>query len=103
MSKTIILKAPITTHDGETKQIVLRDPIGADYIAINKMPFSVIGTGDDRMIVPDYKVAVQWLTRLSGIDEILIGKLNRDDFLAAINGVADHMSREGDNPGNSPA
>lgn len=103
MPKTIKLKQPIVTHEGEKTEIVLRDPVGADFIAINKMPFSVMGTGDDRMIVPDYRIAVQWITRLSGVDEILLSKLNRDDFLAVINGVGDHMSKEGDDAGNSPA
>ncbi len=103
MSKTIALSKPLATHKGDVSEIVLRDPVGSDFITINKLPLSFASDGTMQQTTPDFVVAVQWAARLSGIDAMLLGTLNRKDFAAMVNGLLEHLNSEADEPGNSPA
>lgn len=100
MPKTIPLSTPLQTHTGEVKELTLRDPIGADFIAINKLPFVMASDGTMSSTTPDFAVAAQWMARLSGVDAILIGTLGARDFSAVMRGLGDHLMAEADAPGN---
>ena len=103
MPATIPLKKPLETHDGAKSSLVLRDPIGGDYVALGKLPFSVKTEGEVREMVPDFKATMAWLSRLSGIDDIILGRLSRADFLSASGVLNGHLVLEGDEMGNSAA
>ena len=103
MPKDIRLSKPLSTHKGDVNEIVLRDPVGSDYIALNKLPLTLSTDGTQRTATPDFAVAAQWIARLSNIDAILLGTLPRNDFMAIVGGLNDHLMSEADEPGNSSA
>lgn len=82
---TISLTKPIQTHTGERRVLEFREPIGADYMELQRVPFSVVGaTNQDRSIKIDFALAGKWIARLTDLDEIQVGLLSRNDFLAAV-------------------
>jgi hypothetical protein len=80
----ISLTTPLQTHKGMLYELNLRQPCAADYIEIGKVPFDVRGNEEDRRAVIDFKIAAQWLSRLTEIDEIIIGKLTDRDWLLCV-------------------
>ncbi|MGE0699266.1 MAG: phage tail assembly protein [Hyphomicrobiaceae bacterium] len=81
------LSKPIRTHQGELRELTLRDPVAADYIEIGKVPFDVRGADEDRRATVDFKVAAQWAAALTGLDAILLGQLAAKDWLALVGRV----------------
>ena len=73
------LSRPLTTHAGEQRELTLREPTARDYIAMRRVPFSLLfhqetrATNPDQVsqrtgeLVTDYDLAFQWLERLTGV------------------------------------
>lgn len=89
MAKTIPLSKPLLTHDGELKELKLRELTAADIVSVKVSPFKVTvlpGTPgaavDDRKteVEQRYDVLMALAARLTGIDDILLGKLKGSDF-----------------------
>lgn len=100
---TIELQHEITTHAGPTKQLQLRDAVASDYTEINKLPFSLTQSDAGNKVDIDFKVALRWLARLSGVDEILLSKMHRRDFMGAVGQLNEYLMAEEAAPGNSPS
>lgn len=93
---TISLTKPIQTHTGERRVLEFREPIGADYMELQRVPFSVVGATDqDRSIKIDFALAGKWIARLTDLDEIQVGLLSRNDFLAAVTMANDILIEAG--------
>jgi hypothetical protein len=90
MANTVLLSKPLKTHDGEVSLLTLRDLDAADIVAMKSSPFQVIRmqSGEVELIVK-YDVMMQYLSRLSNLDPILLGKLGGVDFQVACNKVGD--------------
>lgn len=82
--KIVALQKPIRTHQGEVRAITLRDPIAQDYIEIEQLPFEVRGTGDERRITVNFKIAAKWVARMANLDELLVGQLSAGDWQAVV-------------------
>lgn len=78
------LTRPIKTHHGDQRELRLREPNAGDYIAIGRVPWEVRGDGEDRRAMVDFKIAGQWASRLTNLDDILIGQLSAPDWLALV-------------------
>ena len=90
MANTVPLSKPITTHDGETSTLTLRNLNAADIVAMKQSPFQVIRReGGEIELFVKYDVMMLYLSRLTGIDDIILGKLDGQDFQAACNKVGD--------------
>ena len=97
------LSKPLTTHDGIKNEIVLREPNARDYISLKRVPFSIVfhqtvRAGDmandpqattERQgeLQTDYDLAFQWISRLSGIDTLILGTLGNRDTTKLINAL----------------
>lgn len=101
--KTINLTKGVETHDGLKSTIDIREPTAGDYIEVNKLPFTIRGNGENAQIDIDFKLGAKWAERLTGLDEILISKMNKKDFVAIITAINEILVEDGDEPGNSPA
>lgn len=88
MPRTVPISKPLTTHKGEVTEIELRDITARDMVEMRVGPTSVSthaeGIGNARVVSQKfdirYDIAMGYLTRLSGIDEILLGSLKAADF-----------------------
>lgn len=105
MPKTITLTKPLTTHDGERTTLVLRDPTAGDFAALNRLPFEIErkGEGDaaTSKLTLDFKFGLKWLAALTGVDEILLSKMNKSDFMTALGDLNAFLIEEGAvQPGN---
>lgn len=94
------LSRSMQTHQGPTSFLKFREPIAEDFIAINRLPFSVVGSAEARRVDVDFALGAKWLSRLTGIDEIIIGQMHRSDFFAAIARVNEILIQDGADPGN---
>lgn len=97
---TIHLRKPLTTHEGQTRVLKLREPVAADFIAMGKLPFKTRGSGDAMEVDVFFDLAAKWLSRLSGVDEILIGQMGRMDWLTAVGRLNEILVTDGDDEGN---
>jgi hypothetical protein len=90
MAKTVPLSKPLKTHDGEVRELKLRGLIASDIVAMKTSPFQVIRreAGDVELIIK-YDIMMQYLSRLSGVDDLLLGAMEGNDFQAACNKVGD--------------
>jgi hypothetical protein len=90
MAFTVPLSKPLKTHGDDISELSLRDIEAADIVSMKSSPFQVIRqqSGDVELIVK-YDIMMQYLSRLSGIDPILLGKLGGVDFQVACNKVGD--------------
>ena len=100
MTKTIQLKTPIQTHEGPKNHHIIREPPAQDFIEMNVLPYETRGLGSDMSLKIDFRLAAGWASRLSGLDEILIGKMGRSDFLNLVAAVNDVLADDGDAVGN---
>lgn len=101
MPKIVPLKKPLTTHQGTVNQLEFRDPTGSDFVALNALPFGIQREGDKENARVDFKAAMAWMTRLSGHDDVILGKLDATDFMAAVAAVNQHLAGEAGDAGNS--
>jgi hypothetical protein len=102
---TVKLSRPLTTHDGVKNEIVLREPTARDYMSLKRVPFAIVfhqtvkagevgGNTDPQAVTErqgelqtDYDLAFQWISRLSGIDTLILGTLRGNDVNKLINGL----------------
>lgn len=93
MPATLTLKAPLKTHEGEVKELTLRDITAKDIIEIRHSPLSLtsVSTGMGAMRSTEqrvdirYDVAFQYLVRLTGVDEVILGTIGGSDLTKATN------------------
>lgn len=97
------LSKPLTTHDGVLSELTLREPSARDYIALKRVPFSIVfhqtiragevgGAANADAVTErtgelntDYDLAFQWIARLTGIDTLILGTLGNRDVGRVIN------------------
>lgn len=106
------LSRPLTTHDGVMREIILREPSARDYISLKRLPFSVVfhqtvrpgDMGQDPQstterqgeLITDFDLAFQWVSRLSGIDTLILGTLNNRDTMRLINSLREIVGQIGE-------
>jgi hypothetical protein len=98
------LTRPLTTHDGVLNEITLREPHARDFIAMKRLPFSIVfhqsvrpgemgqpdaTTTTERQgeLTTDYDLAFQWISRLSKIDTLILGTLGLRDTTRLVNAL----------------
>jgi hypothetical protein len=116
---TVRLSRPLTTHDGVKHEITLREPTARDYMSLKRVPFSIVfhqtlkggemgagvnpdpGAVTERQgeLMTDYDLAFQWISRLSGIDTLILGTLRGSDVNKLINGLRDIVGDTADDQG----
>ena len=99
----ITLKRPIKTHNGTAYELRLREPVAADFIEVGRVPFDVRGDDDNRRATVDFKCVAQWGSRLTGLDEIILGQLAVDDWLMLVARINMILLNAGSDLGNSNA
>ncbi len=90
MTKTVPLSTAIKTHDGETRELTLRALKASDIVAMREAPFKVLrlASGDVELEVR-YDKMMEYLSRLCGIDDLILGDLSAADFQTACSAVGD--------------
>ena len=84
-TETVTLSKPLKTHDGEVTSLKLKEPEARSFF-IHGEPFKVRVISDavngDRIDF-DFNNAVfkNFLTDMTGVDDILLGKLRASDFM----------------------
>lgn len=98
MPITVPLSKKINTHNGEVDKIELREMNATDIVSARYPPVRVIEKrGDDDMHMEfRYDIIMQLASRLSGIDDILLGDLNAKDFHAVSNAVVKLWNASGE-------
>ena len=83
MPVNVPLSKPIQSGSGEIKEITLRELTARDLVKMRK-PFNktTIGAGGEITIEADFETAMQYLSELSGHDDITLGLLCAADFIA---------------------
>ena len=91
---TVKLSKPIKIHGGETTELKFRELNVEDLEAINEFPYRQLtrekvnefNQVTERMSETkvDWKVAMNWIVRLSGLDEILVKQLSPQDFMKCV-------------------
>lgn len=90
MAKTVPLSKPLETHDGEVSELTLRGLTAADIVRMKKSPFDVIRLdGGEVELRVKYDMMMSYLAELSGLDEIVLGRMSGPDFQKACNVVGD--------------
>lgn len=91
MAVSIPLSKPLPAHGGERTILELRDVDAGDAVAMRVAPFTVTnvgkGAGDEVRFEVRYDIAMGYLVRLSGLDEITLGALSLKDFNRACNSL----------------
>lgn len=95
MPATVKLSKPLKTHKGDVMELELRDLTAADAVEMRVPPLNLISsrtgigaqsTNESRFEVR-YDIAMGYVSRLSGIDTILLGTLPLKDFDACVAAV----------------
>ena len=83
--ENVRLSRPLVTHSGEVHVLTIREPVAGDYVAVGKVPFRVVGLdAENRRVEVDFQLAIKWLARLTGHDELVLEQLRRKDWLEAV-------------------
>lgn len=85
-TETITLSKPLKTHDGEVTSLKLKEPEARSFFDHGE-PFKVRVINDetngDRIDFEfNNSVFKKFLTDMTGVDDILLGKLRAADFMA---------------------
>lgn len=95
-TRTVMLQKPITTHEGTVNKLTFRPLTAALAIKYGKLPFTLKrGTaenGEDATFEVDYKAAATWIADLTGVDELVLGQMNMQDYLAACRALIEHTA-----------
>jgi hypothetical protein len=90
MAKTVPLSKPLKTHNGEVRELALRGLSASDIVEMKTSPFQVLRReGGDVELIIKYDVMMKYLSRLSGVDDLLLGAMDGNDFQVACNKVGD--------------
>lgn len=84
MAKTIPLSKPLKTHEGEVSKLELRDMQASDIVLARVAPYRVVETkeGGEQHVEYRFDVVMQLASRLSGVDDLVLGALSAKDFHA---------------------
>lgn len=81
---TVTLKSPLLTHSGEATTITLKEPKARSFFEHGE-PFKmrVINEGQSDRVEFDYnhKVLGKFLQDMSGLDDMILGKVSASDYL----------------------
>lgn len=84
-TETITLSKPLKTHDGEVTTLKLKEPEAHSFFNHGE-PFKVRVISDESGDRVDFDfnnaVVKKFLTDMTGVDDILLGKLRAADFIA---------------------
>lgn len=91
MSHTVPLSRALKTHDGEVTELKLRDIDAGDIADMKVSPFQVIRRPEEEHaeLHVKYDVMMKYLSRLSGVDDLILRGLSGQDFQKACTKVAD--------------
>lgn len=90
MANTVPLSKPLTTHSGEVSELTLRNLNASDIVDMKQSPFQAIRReGGDVELLVKYDLMMKYLSRLTSVDEIVLGKMSGTDFQVACNKVGD--------------
>jgi hypothetical protein len=85
---TVPLSKALKTHDGEVKELKLRDIDAGDIVDMKQSPFQVIRReGGEVELLVKYDVSMKYLSRLSGVDDLILRGLSAPDFQRACSAV----------------
>jgi hypothetical protein len=97
MAITIPLSKPLKTHDGEVTSLTLRDFSAIDIVNGRVSPVKIVVNEDKTQTIDiRYDVAMAYLSKLTGVDDILLGALSGADFQKAVNAVIELFNSSGE-------
>lgn len=78
MAEKFPLSKPLTTHDGEVSELSLRDLTAADIVRAKSPPVKLIA--GDQSAEYRYDIIMELASAMTGVDDIILGKLTPKDF-----------------------
>jgi hypothetical protein len=98
MPFTVPLSKPLKTHDGEVTQLTLRDLTASDIVMARVPPVKLIANSkeDEEHAEFRYDIIMQLASRLTGIDDLILGGLSARDFHAVANAVVKLWNASGE-------
>lgn len=102
-ANTVTLSKPLETHSGLVKQLTFREPIAEDFIEIDDLPFDVLPgkDGEEPHVKIRYKLAAQWIARLTGLDQGIVASMSKGDWMRCIMALNTTIASDAVSPGNS--
>lgn len=91
MTRSITLSKPLKTHDGEVTELKLRDLDARDIVRMREAPFKITQRKDDGGVELEvrYAVMMNYLSLLTGVDDLVLGTMSGQDFQKACSVVGD--------------
>lgn len=104
MARTVTLTKPLTTANGAVTELNLRDLNAGDMADMRVSPINYTaeyeGVGAARIqktrAEVRYDIALRYLARLSGLDEITLRGMRSKDFDAAVNELSEMWTEAGE-------
>lgn len=89
MTVTVPLSKPLKSHDGEITKLTLRDMTASDIVQSRIPPFKLVESSDETEKHAEYRydIIMQLASRLSGVDDIILGGMSAKDFHAVSKAV----------------
>jgi hypothetical protein len=93
VAATVPLSKPLSTHQGDTTQIILRKPNFGEFIEIGQIENLVYTNSDGgtRQMHSDidFERLMRWACKLSGLDRIILSSLDAQDGYALSKAVVE--------------
>lgn len=93
IAATVPLSKPLSTHQGDTTQIILRKPNFGEFIEIGPVENLVYSNNDadNRQMESriDFEKLMRWACKLSGLDRIILSSLDPIDGYALSKAVVE--------------
>jgi hypothetical protein len=75
------LRKPIKSHNGELREIKIREPKAGDFMSLGSMPLVVRGGGTEAQEVSvDFKRMGAWAEALTGHDQLILSQMGTPDW-----------------------
>lgn len=95
MAKVPLTK-PLLTHDGEVMELSFRDLTARDIVEARVPPIKLARVGDEVTQEYRYDVVMKLASALTGVDDLILGKLSAQDFHAVTNEVINRWNASGE-------
>jgi hypothetical protein len=96
MPTTVPLSKALTTHKGDVNELVLRDLDARDMVEVRQPPIKLARVGDEVTQEYRYDVVMKLASLLTGIDDLVLGKLSAGDFHKLTGAVVDAWNASGE-------
>jgi hypothetical protein len=96
MPITVPLSKALTTHSGDVNELVLRELNARDMVEVRQPPIKLARVGDEVTQEYRYDTIMKLASLLTGIDDLVLGKLSAKDFHNVVAAVVDAWNASGE-------